>query len=203
MPSRHPRAALAAVSALLALTLAAGCSSDDEPDADSPSAPATAVDPGDPGVTSTTSSIRTVTGGKLKPKEQTQLQQKITAVVDEWFDKAFLGGEYPRTDFGDAYSVFTEGAQKRARDDSRLMSNEGVGTTTVQPPRADARTLQIDVLSDRGKAAAVTAVFELDMTRTGEAGARSERVFGSLYLTYAKGDGWRVFAYDVQRGDAS
>ncbi|MEO9325547.1 hypothetical protein ABFT23_18790 [Nocardioides sp. C4-1] len=203
MPPRPSRAATAAVAALLALTLAAGCSSDDEPDADPSSAPAPPVDPADVGVTSTTSSIRTVTGGRLGRKEQATLQRKITAVVDEWFDHAFLGGEYPRTDFGDAYSVFTEGAQKRARDDTTLMSNEGVGTTTVQPPRADARTVEIDVLSDGGKAAAVTAVFELDMTRTGEAGARSERVFGSLYLTYGKGDGWRVFAYDVQRGDAS
>ncbi len=38
------------------------------------------------------------------------------------------------------------------------------------------------------------------MQLTGEVN-RAERVAGSLFLTWV-GDGWKVFGYDVQRGNA-
>lgn len=191
-------AALAAV-----LVLAPACSKDAS---DPPETEATSSAPTSEGSSEapapqleTKATIRTVTGG-LSQDARTKLKAKITATVDGWFEAAYLGGDYPRTDFDDAFAVFTPGARERAVADRKLMSNAAVGTTTYQV-RALARRVVIDVLAEGGRASAVTVEFRLGMARAGDTGAeRRERVAGHLYLTYTPGDGWQVFGFDVQRG---
>lgn len=194
---------IAALAAVILLTSA--CSSDDSdpqsgPDTESTSP--TADEPTQPPVEEilTKATIRKVTGS-MRPAARAKLRDKITITVDTWFESAYLGGDYPRTDFEDAFDVFTPGAQVRATQDRTLMSNGAVGTTTFAV-RALARRVKIDVLAEDGRASAVTVDFRLGMARAGDTGAeRTERIMGHLYLTYEPGDGWQVFGYDVQRGE--
>lgn len=196
-----PRVVLLVVLTLLA-GLAAGCSSGGSDEADpaaGPTASASATDPA-AGALTTNATVRRISGGRLSPKERTVLRDRITERVDAWFEAAYLGGDYPRTDFGGAFDVFTPAARVRALEDRNLMSNRGVGTTTYAV-RALARRVTIDALAVRGRVSAVTVKFRLGMARAGESGAeRSERVSGHLYLTRSPADGWQVFGYDVQRG---
>lgn len=194
------RAPLVAASAVL-LALVAGCSSDTEvtPEPDAPSTTPTASPTPEPEPIVTKATVRKVTG-RMTPAARAQVRDKVAATVDAWFDAAYLAGTYPRTDFDDAFDVFTRGARARAEADRRLMSNAAVGTTTFET-RALARRVRIDVLAKDGRASAVTAKFRLTMARIGETGNEvDERVSGHLYLTYSAGDGWRVFGYDVTRG---
>ncbi len=194
------RVAVLVVVGLLAV-LAAGCSSGGSDDAD-PAAPTESVTATDPAAAplATNATVRTVTGGRLPPKARTVLRDRVTARVDAWFEAAYLGGDYPRTDFDDAFEVFTPAARVRALEDRNLMSNKGVGTTTYAV-RALARRVTIDALAVRGRVSAVTVKFRLGLARAGESGAeRTERVSGHLYLTHTRADGWQVFGYDVQRG---
>ncbi|MCW2815853.1 MAG: hypothetical protein JWN84_3308 [Nocardioides sp.] len=207
-PARRAARGLApAAGAALVLALTAGCSADgDAPSSRTDRAQpgtdvATAVPaPADPGPQSTHATIREVTGGRLVGAARNAVRERVLAVVDSWFASAYLGGTYPRTDFADAFPGFSAGAREQALADQRLMSNAAVGTTTYAV-RPLARRVTIDVLAPDGRAAAATVQFRLGLARAGETGAeRAERVSGRLYLTRTAGDGWQVFAYDVQRG---
>lgn len=199
----HPMIRASSIAALAAvLLLTTACSSDEpDPPRGTSSAP-TSGSPSEPPVEeiATRATIRTVTGS-MPARARTQLRGKITATVDDWFEAAYLGGDYPRTDFDNAFEAFTAGAQERATSDRQLMSNAAVGTTTFGV-RALARRVMIDVLAVDGRASGVTVDFRLGMARAGDTGAeRRERVAGHLYLTHSPGDGWQVFGYDVQRGE--
>lgn len=192
---------LAALVAVLVLAPACSKDASDPPDARAPQGSPTSQVSSEPPAPQleTRATIRTVTGG-LSQGARAALKARITETVDGWFDAAYLGGDYPRTDFDDAFAAFTPGARQRAVADRKLMSNAAVGTTTYQV-RALARRVIIDVLAEGGRASAVTVAFRLGMARAGDTGAeRRERVAGHLYLTYAPGDGWQVFGFDVQRG---
>jgi hypothetical protein len=200
-PSALTRATAPAAVLGTVLAVLAGCSGDaDQPPEPPPSSSAAGETAApEPPRLETRATIRTVSGGRLAPAARDTLRDKITEAVDAWFEGAFLGGEYPRTDFDDAFGAFTPRAAALAERDRQLMSNAAVGTTTYAV-RATARRLRIDVLAAGGRASAVTAQFRLGMARAGETGAeRSERVQGRLYLTYDGKDGWRVFGYEVDR----
>ncbi|WP_148614787.1 hypothetical protein [Nocardioides rubriscoriae] len=186
------------------VSLAAGCSDDGDAARPGTTDPSTSAAPSPATADeqlATTTTLRTVTGGRLSRAERGAVRDRVTAVVDDWFERAYLGGDYPRTDFTDAFDAFTPGARARAVDDRKLMSNAAVGTTTYAV-RALARRAVVDVLAVAGRADAATVQFRLGMARAGESGAeRRERVSGHLFLTFRKGDGWQVFGYDVQRGD--
>ncbi|WP_139980894.1 hypothetical protein [Nocardioides litoris] len=201
-PGPWPHRARPALAGLaVAAVLLTGCSGGD----DSPGGPPGSSGGGGAsasGLAETTATVRTVSGGKLSAKAQRTMTQELTAVVDAWFDAAYLGGEYPRDDFDDAFPGFTPGAAARAQGDRQLMSNRGVGPTTYAVA-ATTRQVEIDTLAEKGRTSTASVQFELGMDRTGETGSvRSEVVTGHLYLTKSKGKGWQVFGYDVQRGDA-
>ena len=191
----HRRLAATAIAAttLLALT---GCSGDDEPEAD-PSSPTTAAPSAPPPLE--THTTMGVISGKLDDQARARIKEKVAAIVDDWIDAAYVGGEWPRTDFGDAYPHFTVGAARDAAKDAKLMSNERLGDR-LEAVEATKRRLRIDVLAVKRRVVGVTARFVLTMNLAGEVN-RSERVAGRLFLTYQDG-GWQVFGYDVQRGMA-
>ena len=189
-----------AVPLALVAALLAGCSDDAPADLGAPPSPSATPTEQAPPEVPTRARVREVTGSRLAPAVRRALTSRVTTVVDGWFDAAYLGGTYPRTDFTGAFPGFTPGAAARARQDQRLMTNAAVGTTTYAV-RATAKSVVLDVLAARGRASAVTATFRLRMVRTGETGGvRRERVTGRLYLTREKPVGWRVFGYDVERG---
>lgn len=198
--TRTPRRARGtAAAAALALALVAGCSDDDgsdpagEPEASTSAAPEAAP-------IATTTTIGRLAGGTLPKKRRTALQQDVTPIVDAWIDGAYVGGAWPRTDVGDAFSGFSAGARKDAERDLDVLSNADVGKR-VTAVTATTRRLYLDVLAAGRRAAAVTARVWLRFTTTGEV-ARSETVKARLFLTRGK-DGWEVFGYDVSAGDGS
>ena len=179
---------------LLALTACSGLgagkpASDGEPSSATPAGPT-------PLETHTTMGV---ISGKLDKAARARIKTKVAAVVDDWFDAAYVGGDWPRSDFGDAYPHFSSRAARDAADDAGLMSNQRLGER-IESVEATKRRLRVDVLAVKRRAVGVTARFVLGMRLAGQVN-RSERVAGSLFLTFQDG-GWQVFGYDVQRGKA-
>lgn len=196
MPRPVRRTAVAA-----ALTLALGlgvgaCNSDDDPG--EPSAEAPSGTPSEPAerTVATTVSFGEVTGRMDRATRQ-QLAQRVQAVVDGWTQAAYLGGDYPRRAFADAWPGFTRGAQEQARHDRDLMSNQDIGDRIdgVTPRRS---VLVLDVLAVKGHPVGVTARVRLGFRTTGDL-ERTVRVTGRLFLTRTDGQ-WKVFGYDVTKG---
>ena len=194
--STHVRRLAAPVSLLLLGLAAGGCSSDDQNDAPAPeSSPTSSKEPA-PREVRTQVTLSHVPG-KLPGDDRKRVVHNVGAVVDHWFEKAYLGGKYPRHDFRDAYPGFTTAAQADARRDKALMSNQPLGPR-IDGVTATQRLVWIDVLPAGGRAAAATARFRLGFTTTGKA-ERSVVVRGRLFLTPVP-HGWKVFGYDVAKG---
>lgn len=190
----HRRVAIATLVTTLLLA-GAGCSGDDtDPDSES----ASSATPSGPPPLQTTSKVGVVSG-KLSKERQARVKQRVAEVVDDWIDAAYVGGDWPRTEFGDAYPHFTPGAAKDAARDAGLMSNQRIAAR-LDGVRATQRRLLVDLLAVNRRPAGVTARFVVAMRLSGEV-ERTERVAGSLFLTWREG-GWKVFGYDVQRGKA-
>ncbi len=202
--SRRPRPAVrVAVSTALVtavVTIAAGCSDDGAGSRGStePSGSSTSSRPTEPAALATKSTIGKIRGS-LGADDRSRLKERVTASVDAWLDGAFVAGDYPRSDFRDAFSSFTAGAASDARSDSVLMSNAEIGAR-LDAVVAKTRRLRIDVLANKGRAVGVTARFVLGLDLSGEIDRR-DRIAGRLFMSY-QGGGWRVFGYDVDRGRA-
>jgi hypothetical protein len=176
----------------LVLTLA-GCSGgdDDEPAAEKSSdTPSTA-----PGI-DTRVEVGEV-AGRLSKGSAREVAADVAGVVDGWLDGAYVGGGYPRSDFGDAFRGFTKDAAALAAKQSGLMSNKGVkGVDAVTAVR---RAVRVDLLAPKGKPAGATAHVNLVMDLTGDVD-RTDQVRGRLLLTRTK-SGWRIFGFDIERGE--
>ena len=184
---------------------AAGCSSDDPSDRPATGGTETAVTTSvaGPAPVTTRTEIGTVVGRLPGPRRKA-VRLQVTDVLDRWWDAAYVGGAYPRTDFR-RYPGFTPGAARRATYDRDLMSNADIGerVTSVTPLMRKAR---LDLLAVDRRARSVTARFDLRMRVTlagTDAGqpARTRRlqVRGRVFLTRQPA-GWRVFGYDVTKG---
>lgn len=196
MSTPRPRAA-GAVSLLLTIALAAtACTDDagspDEPDSDAPGSSAA------PAPLKTTATIGRVTG-KLAHGARGPLKRKVSAVVDRWIDAAYVAGDYPRSDFKDAFPGFSTGARAEAHSDIELMTNVALGDR-IDGVEATKRRVQVDVLAVKRIAVGVTAHFVLDFDTLGDV-ERSQHLKGRLYMTRHNG-GWKVFGYDVTKGRA-
>ena len=186
----------------LVLALAAGGCSSDGPSA-GPGAgtteTATTTSVTGPAPLTTRAEIGTVVG-RLPGTRRKGVREQVTEVLDRWWDAAYVGGEYPRTDFG-RYPGFTPGATRRATYDRDLMSNADIGdrVVSVTPLMRKAR---LDLLAVDRRVRSVTARFDLRMRvdLAGEDGSsRRLQVRGRVFLTRQPA-GWRVFGYDVTKG---
>lgn len=211
----RPRAAALVVTAVLVAT-ATGCAGDEpgrtQPD-DSPQTSSLVVHEGP-----TVKPLGPVKLGHVLGRLPRDKQQKVltgaSRVVDAWLTEAYLGGDYPRSDFARAYRGFTAGAKRQARSDRRLLTNLAAGFTEVRPRK---RRIVIDVVSSRRQAVGATARVRVtfdavrDKGATNATNAKNQNqsrqktsehrviVRGRLFLTRVKG-GWRIFGYDVSRG---
>lgn len=191
------RRAAGAVSLLLTLAIAAtACTGDGGtsagPDGDTSGSSAV------PAPLKTTATMGRVTG-RLARNARGPLKRHVRAVVDGWIDAAYVAGDYPRSDFKDAFPGFNKGAQAEARSDIDLMTNARLGAR-IDSVKATRRVVRVDVLAVRRKAVGVTARFALNFETRGEV-ERTQHVKGRLYLTRSK-SGWQVFGYDVTKGTA-
>src|SRR5215212_2829366 len=184
------RPALAAASMLLCLSLGAAACSDDSDGGDAGSQPLPSGDPSTFQIETTTTMGQVV--GRLPKNDRKRLSESITPVVQRWFNAAYVGGDYPRNDFRDAFPGFTPGARTEARHDLELMSNDSIGSR-ISGVTPKASEIALDVLAVHKKAVAVTARFRLAFKTQGDFDRRVG-VRGRLLLTRAK-PGWRIFAY--------
>lgn len=191
------RPALAAASMLLCLSLGATACSDDSDGGDAGSQPLPSGDPSTFQIETTTTMGQVV--GRLSKQDRKRLSESITPVVQRWFNAAYVGGDYPRNDFRDAFPGFTAGARTEARHDLELMSNDSIGMR-ISGVTPKASEIALDVLAVHQKAVAVTARFRLAFKTQGDL-VRRVGVRGRLLLTRAK-PGWRIFAYHVARTGA-
>ena len=195
------RRALAGVAAALVL---AGCTGETQqpappPSPSAPSAPST-------GDTATLDArpvpmkVRvTRLHGRMKKGAQQALETKVGRTLSAYFDDAFLGGSYPRSDFDGAFRTFTRGAAEDARRDTDLLTHAELGprTESVAPRQKSA---WLSVLAPNRVAAGVTARFRL-VYEAALAGDSEQRVTvqGRLLLTREVSGDWQVFGYDVRR----
>ena len=135
--------------------------------------------------------------GQLPQEKRSKVRQQVAHAVDAWFDAAFVGGDYPRNDFADAWPGFTTGAQAEAQGDKALMSNQDIGAD-IAGVEATARKVTVDVLAVKGKPSGATARFVLKFRTDGDV-RRKVEVRGRLFLT-PESDGWHIFGYDVTKG---
>ncbi|HEU4810520.1 MAG TPA: hypothetical protein VFT00_00125 [Nocardioides sp.] len=196
--STPPRTRSTVAAILLALALTTGaCSGDDEGKSEPTTPEASASETTAPPVP-TTVTIEKVSG-RLPKEERTHLKKVAGDVVDAWFEAAYLGGDYPRKNFHDAFPGFTRGARSEARHDFALMSNAGIGSR-IDGVVATRKRVKVDALAANRRAAGATARFVLVFKTTGQARRKLE-VRGRLLLTRTA-SGWRIFGYDVTKGDA-
>jgi hypothetical protein len=123
---------------------------------------------------------------------------EVAEVVDRWLDAAYVAGDYPRSDFGDAFPGFTKGAAALAARQPTLMSNEAVGED-VDEVTATRRVVSVDLLAPKGKPAGATAHVNLVIELAGDK-ERTDQIRGRLVLTRS-GSGWQVFGFDIERGE--
>jgi hypothetical protein len=203
MPSPAPgrrtwarRCAALALAVLAPLALA-GCQSGSDP-----SASPERLSHNDPQVTLSAHPVETRTKihrvfGRLPDRQRKAVRLQVGAVVDRWWDASYLGGSYPRSTFPQAFPGFTKAAEKRARSDKALLTNQ------TQGPHIDAvtpthRTIALDILATGKQARTVTASFVLKFATEGDK-AGTTTVRGRRFLVRERGE-WRIFGYDVAKG---
>ena len=193
----RPRARSALVSgvAVLLLAGAVGCDSgDDIGDSTGDSSEASPGSHGSdvPGV----DTVITIEHGEgIDAARQAMVLASVTAVVDPWFDEAFLG-EFPRSDFSAAFAEFTKDAAADAQRDLDVLTSSGIADQ-IDSATATNRRVRLDVFAPDGHPRGVTANFVLDFDTTGDL-EEQLRVHGALYLAKDKGE-WKVFGYDVDQ----
>jgi hypothetical protein len=161
-----------------------------------PSGPATSPEP-DPAPPARVRVTRV--SGKLKEKDRAVLADNVRKVVTAYFDDAFLGGNYPRESFGDAFATFSAGAARQADGDRDLLTNRVLGSTT-ESVRVRRRTAYLSVLAPYKVAAGVTARVHLRfLADRGERPTKRVDVTGRLMLTRKKSGGWQIFGYDLSK----
>ncbi|WP_299927841.1 hypothetical protein [uncultured Nocardioides sp.] len=135
--------------------------------------------------------------GRLPVARRKAVRTQVGAVVDRWWEAAYLGGSYPRSSFPSAFPGFTDAAEDRARADKALLTNQVAGPR-IDSVTARKRAVTLDILAAGRQARAVTAQFVLTFDTTGSR-AGTTTVRGRLFLTRKRGV-WRVFGYDVAKG---
>ena len=135
--------------------------------------------------------------GRLPDQRRKAVRRQVGVVVDRWWDAAFLGGTYPRSRFPDAFPGFTRSAERRARSDKALLTNQ-TRAPHIDAVTATRRTVSLDILATDKQARAVTAHFVLRFDSDGDR-AGTTTVRGRLFLTRTRG-AWRIFGYDVAKG---
>jgi hypothetical protein len=141
--------------------------------------------------------------GKLKDSQRRALEHNVGKAITGYFNAAYLGGDYPRSDFGNAFNTFSKGAARRARHDRGLLTNASLGQSTesVTPKKTAA---YLSVLAPNKVAAGVDArIILVYVADRGDKPAQQVQVTGRLMLTRKKSGGWQIFGYHVARSASS
>ena len=193
----RPRARSALVSGVAVLLLAGAVGCDSGDDIGDSTGDSTEASPGSHGsdVPGVDTVITIEHGEGIDAARQARVLASVTAVVDPWFDEAFLG-EFPRSDFSAAFAEFTKDAAADAQRDLDVLTSSGIADQ-IDSATATNRRVRLDVFAPDGHPRGVTANFVLDFDTTGDL-EEQLRVHGALYLAKDKGE-WKVFGYDVDQ----
>lgn len=194
---RRGRSALVSAVAVLLLAPLAGCDSGADINGEQDDEPATSDQAVDQPEVTTATTLQNV-GTKLDDTHRERLKNSITEVVDPFFDGAFLG-EFPRTDYAEAFAAFTPGAAEDAQRDLDLLTSAAIADQ-IDSAEATRRRVRVDVFAVKGHPRGVTVHFVLEFDTKGGL-EQSMRVRGDLYLAKDKGV-WQVFGYDVDQAEA-
>ena len=135
--------------------------------------------------------------GRLPDARRKAVRHQVGKAVDRWWEAAYLGGSYPRSSFRAAFPGFTKGAERRARSDKALLTNQ-TGGQRIDAVEARPRSVSLDILATGKQARSVTAHVTLRFDTRGEK-TGTTTVRGRLFLVRRRG-GWRIFGYDVAKG---
>jgi hypothetical protein len=189
------RSALVSGVALVLLGGAAGCNSGDsigEKDKESSAAQASEA------AKVTTDTTLQAVGKQLDAVHRARLKAAVTAVIDPWFDRAFLG-DFPRSNWSKAFSGFTKDAATDAEHrDLDLLTNAAI-SDQIDSAAATRRRVRLNVFAVKGHPHGVTAHFVLEFTTKGQL-AEAMKVRGDLYLVKSQGE-WKIFGYDVDQAE--
>ena len=155
MPRRRAGLALALVLALTGTACSAGSDADPSASPERLSRHDAQVSLASHPPVTTTTKIHRV-HGRLPDARRKVVRKQVGAVVDRWWDAAFLGGTYPRSRFPDAFPGFTRSAEQRARRDKALLTNQTRGPH-IDSVTATRRTVALDILATDRQARAATA----------------------------------------------
>jgi hypothetical protein len=137
--------------------------------------------------------------GRLPAASRQRLVATVGRTLSTYLDEAFIGGNYPRSDFDGSFGAFTAGAATAARRDETLLTNRTLGPTTERV-RATRRTASLSVLAPGGRAAGVTATLDAVLrVDRGSRPARLVHLHGRLLLTPRVDGSWAIFGYDLDR----
>ena len=137
--------------------------------------------------------------GRLRKSSQASLERNIARTISGYWDAAYLGGEYPRSDFDESFRAFSGGVEGVRHDDRSFLTNSNLGQST-QSVAAEEKKAWLAVLAPNKVAAGVTARIRLVyVADRGEAPAQRVTISGRLLLTRKKSGGWEIFGYDVTR----
>ena len=188
---------LASALALLVAAVAPGCSGESTRPADDPSqslaeptgAPTLEVEP--------VTRLGRMTGA-LPRADRRRVEELVSRVAVRWLTAAYVGGNYPRRSFDDAFPGFTPGTRTAARRDLGVLTNARIGRRVddVVPSRVE---VEVDLLAVDRTPVAATAHLLTTFETTGRLEQRA-RVTGRLMLTRRDGQ-WKVFAYHVNKGE--
>lgn len=135
--------------------------------------------------------------GRLPDARRKAVRKQVGAVVDRWWEAAYLGGAYPRGSFPSAFPGFTDAAEQRARADKALLTNQTRGPR-IDSVTARKRAVALDILATGRQARTVTAHVLLTFDTTGST-TGTTTVRGRLFLARKRG-AWRIFGYDIAKG---
>ena len=186
--SRHrrpPRAATAAVLAVLIGQALTGCteSNDDPPT----------------GNEETPLEIELATGTSgLSRQEREDVQQQVGDALSTYVVGAFLG-DYPRDDFVSALPAFTSRAAEYAADDLDLLTARRY--SDAEDVTAQSLVARVDVFTAARAASGASARVRFRFEANESGGSSTPfALTGRFALLPVQGE-WRIFGYDVSRRD--
>jgi len=134
--------------------------------------------------------------GKLAKAKAAKALTAITTVVERWSDAAYDGAG--SADAKGAFAAFSDDARALAVKQTALSNRRLKGD--IGDAAITRRAVRVDLIAARNRPAGATARIVLTVELPGL--DRTDRIRGRLLLTPAKG-GWKVFGFDVRRGEGA
>lgn len=193
-PSRRARLVRAgrvggcAVTALLLASCTSDPTSSDSPTpGDTPTTPTSTAAPVE------LESRVTRVAGRLPERRRAQVAEAVGRLVSDYLESAYVAGGADG-----AFDAFTARARRTASREADLLTVRGLGEG-VQVSVADAAAY-VSVLAPRARLVGATARIEVDLEVEDGEELRRVPLRGRLMLTPTE-DGWRIFGYDLSRGE--